>query len=56
MKVLHAAERILGLGGEFRYAHPLEDAHDRVAILEFATVVDGKQVEGIDKLPSTKTG
>ena len=50
MKVLHAAERVLGLGGEFRYVHQLEDADDRVAILEFATVVDGKQVEGIDKL------
>ena len=50
MKVLRAAERVLGLGGEFRYVHQLEDAVDRVAILEFATVVDGKRVEGIDKL------
>jgi len=50
VKVLQAAERVLGLGGEFRYVHQLEDAADRVAILEFATVVDGKQVEGIDKL------
>jgi SnoaL-like domain len=50
VKVLQAAERVLGLGGQFRYVHQLEDAHDRVAILEFATVVDGKQVEGIDKL------
>jgi hypothetical protein len=50
VKVLHAAERVLGLGGAFRYVHQLEDAEDRVAILEFATVVDGKQVEGIDKL------
>ena len=49
-KVLHAAERVLGLAGEFRYVHQLEDPDDRVAILEFATVVDGKQVEGIDKL------
>ena len=49
-KVLQAAERVLGLGGEFRYVHQLEDPDDRVAILEFATVVDGKQVEGIDKL------
>lgn len=48
-KVLRAAERVLG-GGEFRYVHQLEDPDDRVAILEFATVVDGKQVEGIDKL------
>src|SRR5947209_19889428 len=50
VKVLQAAERVLGLGGEFRYVHQLEDPDDRVAILEFATVVDGKQVEGIDKL------
>src|SRR5436305_5911758 len=50
VKVLRAAERVLGLGGEFRYVHQLEDPSDRVAILEFATVVDGKQVEGIDKL------
>jgi hypothetical protein len=50
VRVLQAAERVLGLGGEFRYVHQLEDPDDRVAILEFATVVDGKQVEGIDKL------
>jgi catechol 2,3-dioxygenase-like lactoylglutathione lyase family enzyme len=50
VKVLHAAERVLGVGGEFRYVHQLEDADDRVAMLEFATVVDGLQVEGIDKL------
>jgi SnoaL-like domain len=50
VKVLQAAERVLGLGGEFRYVHQLEDPDDGVAILEFATVVDGKQVEGIDKL------
>jgi hypothetical protein len=50
VKVLQAAERVLGLGGEFRYVHQLEDPSDRVAILEFATVVEGKQVEGIDKL------
>jgi hypothetical protein len=49
-KVLQAAERVLGLGGDFRYVHQLEDPDDRVAILEFATVVEGKQVEGIDKL------
>ena len=30
--------------------HQLEDPDDRVAILEFATEIDGKQVEGIDKL------
>jgi SnoaL-like protein len=50
VKVLQAAGRVLALGGEFRYVHQLEDPDDRVAILEFATVVDGKQVEGIDKL------
>ena len=56
MKILHAAEQVLGLGGEFRYVHQLEDPHDRVAILEFATVVDGKQVEGIDKLTFDEDG
>ena len=56
VKVLHAAERVLGLGGEFRYVHQLEDADDRVAILEFAAVVDGKQVEGIDKLTFNEEG
>jgi hypothetical protein len=50
MKVLRAAERVLGLGGSFRYMHQLEDPAGRIAMLEFATVVDGKQVEGIDKL------
>ena len=50
LKVLRAAEQVLGIGGGFRYVHQLEDPHDRVAILEFATEVDGKQVEGIDKL------
>src|ERR671938_2084397 len=49
-KVLRAAERVLGVGDRFRYVHQLEDANDRVAILEFATEIDGKQVEGIDKL------
>jgi hypothetical protein len=50
LKVLRAAERVLGLGGNFRYVHQLEDPAERVAMLEFATDVDGKQVEGIDKL------
>lgn len=54
--VLQAAERVLGLGGEFRCVHQLEDPHDRVAILEFATTVDGKQVEGIDKLSFDEHG
>jgi ketosteroid isomerase-like protein len=50
LKVLRSAARVLGAGDRFRYLHQLEDANDRVAILEFATEVDGKQVEGIDKL------
>src|SRR3954464_9781600 len=50
LKVLRAADTVLAAGGRFRYVHQLEDAGDRVAILEFATEVDGKQVEGIDKL------
>ncbi len=54
-KVLRAAGRVLG-GGEFRYLHQLEDPDDRVAILEFATMVDGKQVEGIDKLTFDDSG
>ena len=56
MKVLRAAEQVLGIGGRFRYVHQLEDSHDRVAILEFATEVDGKQVEGIDKLTFDEDG
>ena len=56
LKVLRAAERVLGLGERFRYLHQLEDANDRVAILEFATEVDGKQVEGIDKLTFGEDG
>ena len=56
LKVLRAAEQVLGLGGKFRYVHQLEDPDDRVAILEFATEVDGKQVEGIDKLTFDANG
>jgi SnoaL-like domain len=56
LKVLEAAERVLGLGDRFRYVHQLEDAGERVAILEFATEVDGKQVEGIDKLTFDEDG
>ena len=56
LKVLHAAERVLQIGSEFRYVHQLEDPEDRVAILEFATEVDGKQVEGIDKLTFDSEG
>ena len=56
MKVLRAAERVLGIGEQFRYVHQLEDANDRIAMLEFATEVDGKQVEGIDKLTFDEKG
>jgi hypothetical protein len=56
MKVLRAAEAVLGVGDEFRYVHQLEHRDDRVAMLEFATVVDGKQVEGIDKLTFDERG
>jgi hypothetical protein len=56
LKVLGAAERVLGLGGHFRYVHQLEDDDARVAILEFATEVDGRQVEGIDKLTFDEDG
>jgi SnoaL-like domain len=50
LKILEAAERVLGAGGKFGYVHQLEDRDARVAILEFATEVDGRQIEGIDKL------
>jgi ketosteroid isomerase-like protein len=56
LQVLQAAERVLGLGGESQYVHQLEDPKDRVAILEFATRVDGNQVEGIDKLTFDEDG
>jgi SnoaL-like domain len=56
LRVLQAAERVLGVGDKFRYLHQLEDPADRVAILEFATEVDGKQVEGIDKLTFDQDG
>lgn len=55
-KILQAAERVLAVAGKFRYVHQLEDPADRVAILEFATVVDGKSVEGIDKLTFDDAG
>jgi SnoaL-like domain len=56
LKVLQAAERVLGLGGHFHYVHQLEDTAARVAILEFATEVSGRQVEGIDKLTFDEDG
>jgi hypothetical protein len=56
LKVLRAADQVLGSSGRFRYVHQLEDADDRVAILEFATEIDGKQIEGIDKLTFDEHG
>jgi hypothetical protein len=56
LKVLRAAEQVLAAGGNFRYVHQLEDPDDRVAILEFASEVDGKQIEGIDKLTFDEDG
>lgn len=56
LKVLEAAERVLGLDGHFRYVQQLEDSDARVAILEFVTEVDGRQVEGIDKLTFDEDG
>ena len=56
LKVLRAAERVLGLGVGFHYLHQLEDADDRVAMLEFVTEVDGRRVEGIDKLTFDEQG
>ena len=56
LRVLRAAERVLGIGGRFHYVHQLEDANDRVAILEFATEIDGKRIEGIDKLTFDEDG
>lgn len=53
--VLRAAERVLA-GPQFRYVHQLEDPQDRVAMLEFETEVDGKHVEGIDKLTFDERG
>jgi ketosteroid isomerase-like protein len=50
LRVLRAADQVLVSDGRFRYLHQLEDQDERVAMLEFATEVDGKQVEGIDKL------
>jgi heme-degrading monooxygenase HmoA/ketosteroid isomerase-like protein len=56
LKVLRAAKQVLGVGDAFRYVHQLEDPDDRVAILEFATEVDGRQVEGIDELTFDEDG
>jgi ketosteroid isomerase-like protein len=56
LKILETAERVLAAGGQFRYVAQLEDSDARVAILEFATEVDGRQVEGIDKLTFDEQG
>jgi hypothetical protein len=56
LTVLRAADRTLVSGGQFRYVHQLEDTDARVSILEFATEVDGKQVEGVDKLTFDEDG
>ena len=56
LRVLEAAERVLGVGERFRYVHQLEDPNARVAMLEFATEVEGKRVEGIDKLTFDEEG
>jgi hypothetical protein len=56
LTILKAAERVLGLGNQFRYVHQLEDAEDRVAVLEFATEVDGRKVEGVDILTFGEDG
>jgi hypothetical protein len=56
LKVLRAAERVLVNRERFRYVHQLENPDDRVAMLEFATEVDGRQVEGIDKLTFDEDG
>jgi len=56
LKVLQAAQRVLGAGGRFRYVNQLERDDARVAILEFATEVGGREVEGIDKLTFDQEG
>jgi SnoaL-like domain len=55
LMLLRAADKILG-GDRFRYLHQLEDSSGRVAMLEFATEVGGKQVAGIDKLTFDEEG
>jgi SnoaL-like domain len=56
LKVVEAAELVLGLGGTFRYVNQLEDPDARVAVLEFATEVAGREVEGIDMLTFDEDG
>ena len=50
VKVLQAAERVLGLGGASGTSISSRIRAIGSPILEFATEVEGKQVEGIDKL------
>lgn len=56
LTVLRAAEKVLTESGSFRYVHQLENPEERVAILEFATEVEGRAVEGIDKLTFDEDG
>ena len=56
LKVLRAAEHVLGVGGTFRYLHQLEDPDERVAMLEFATEIEGREIQGIDKLTFDEDG
>jgi hypothetical protein len=55
MKVLRAADQVLGVGGSFRNLHQLADPDGHVADARVATEFQGKQVEGIDKLTLTIT-
>ena len=55
LAVLEAAERVLGLSGRFRYVQQLEDSDARVAILEFATEVEGDRSRASTSSPSTTT-
>ena len=55
LKVLRAAEQVLGIGGRFRYVHQLEDPHDRVAILESEPRSTERMSRGSTSSPSTRT-
>src|SRR4051812_48091351 len=54
LAVLRAAEQVLAGEGHFHYVEHLETG--RVAMLEFATEVDGRRIEGIDKLTFDEDG
>jgi hypothetical protein len=45
LKVLEAAERVLGLGGHFHYVHQLEDSDAREAIHKLSFDADGRITE-----------